>query len=157
MGEEMLFRGYGFQLLVAKMGAFATILPISVIFALPHANNPGVTTLALINTVGFGIVLGFAFVRSGDLWLPIGLHFGWNWTLPLFGANLSGFTMGVTGFAMEWKVGDLWSGGAYGPEGSILACGIVVGLMYYLIKAPVIPRTPLLEARAAEEPSPSQE
>src|SRR5262249_6814700 len=40
VGEEMFFRGYGFQLLIRSIGAFATILPISVIFGLMHAANP---------------------------------------------------------------------------------------------------------------------
>jgi membrane protease YdiL (CAAX protease family) len=137
VGEEMLFHGYAFQLLVGGVGRFATILPVSVLFGLAHQANQNVTPLGVINTIGFGIVLGYAFVRSGDLWLPIGIHFGWNWTLPLFGVNLSGFTMGVTGFAMHWKVSDFWSGGAYGPEGGALTCGVLIALLFYLYKAPV--------------------
>jgi membrane protease YdiL (CAAX protease family) len=144
IGEEMLFRGYGFQLLMGRLGRFATILPVAVLFGAMHAQNQNVTTLGLVNTVGFGIVLGYALARSGDLWLPIGIHFGWNWTLPLFGVNLSGFTMGVSGFVMRWKAGELWSGGSYGPEGSVLTCGVIVGLMVYLAKAPVVEHDLLL-------------
>jgi membrane protease YdiL (CAAX protease family) len=144
IGEEMLFRGYAFQLLMGSIGRFATILPVSVLFAAAHASNQNVTWLGLINTIGFGIVLGYAVARSGDLWLAIGLHFGWNWTLPLFGVNLSGFTMGVSGFTMRWKASELWSGGSYGPEGSVLTCGIIVALMFYLAKAPVAEHEALL-------------
>ena len=138
IGEEMLFRGYAFQLLMGILGRFATILPAAVLFATMHGQNPNATTLGIVNTAGFGVVLGYAVARSRDLWLAIGLHFGWNWTLPLFGVNLSGFTMGVSGFSMRWKAGELWSGGSYGPEGSILTCGVIVGLMVYLAKAPVV-------------------
>jgi membrane protease YdiL (CAAX protease family) len=137
VGEEMLFRGYAFQVLVKAIGPFATILPMAVLFGLAHSPNLNFTWLALANTVLWGVVLGYAFVRSGDLWLPIGLHFGWNWTLPLFGANLSGFTMGVTGYSIEWKVGGLWSGGAYGPEGGLLTSAIVVALFFYLHRVPI--------------------
>jgi membrane protease YdiL (CAAX protease family) len=144
IGEEMLFRGYAFQLLMGTIGRFATILPAAVLFAAAHASNQNVTPLGLINTIGFGIVLGYAVARSGDLWLAIGLHFGWNWTLPLFGVNLSGFTMGVSGFTMRWKAGELWSGGSYGPEGSLLTCGVIAGLMFYLVKAPVVQHETLL-------------
>jgi len=129
-GEEMLFRGYAFQLLVRSIGAFATILPVSILFGMEHLGNPNATLLGGINTTLWGILLGFAFWRTNALWLPIGLHFGWNFTLPLFGVNLSGFTMGVTGYALNWRTGDLWSGGAYGPEGSILTTGIVVVLFF---------------------------
>jgi uncharacterized protein len=137
VGEEMLFRGYAFQVLVRAIGPFATILPIAVLFGLAHSTNQNFTWLALLNTTLWGVVLGYAFIRSGDLWLPIGLHFGWNFTLPLFGVGLSGFTMGVTGFVVRWKIGDLWSGGAYGPEGGLLTSAIVVALFFYLRSVPV--------------------
>jgi hypothetical protein len=137
VGEEMLFRGYMFQVLVKAIGPFATILPMSVLFGLAHSDNLNFSWLALVNTILWGIVLGYAFLLSGDLWLPIGLHFGWNWALPLLGVNLSGFTMGVTGYSMHWKIGGLWSGGEYGPEGGLLTSAIVVALFFYLHKAPI--------------------
>ena len=123
VGEELLFRGYGFQILLAAIGPYATILPVGVLFALLHGNNPNATWFGLANTAAFGIVFGYAYLRSRDLWLPIGLHFGWNFTLPLFGVNLSGLRMDVTGHEMAWRAGPLWSGGAYGPEASLLTSG----------------------------------
>ncbi len=146
IGEEMLFHGYAFQVLMGALGPFATILPVAVLFGLMHSWNLNVTTLALVNTAAWGFVFGFAFWRSGDLWLPIGLHLGWNWILPLFGANLSGFTMSVTGYAMRWRPGYEWlSGGAYGPEASPLTSAALVVLFVWLMwKAPVRRQTPYL-------------
>ena len=104
-----------------------------------------------MNTAGFGILFGFAFLRSRDVWLPIGLHFGWNFTLPLFGVNVSGLKIGVTGYAMEWSAGALWSGGAYGPEASLLTSFVLAGLFVYLWKAPIARQSsPLLDP--PEEP-----
>jgi len=100
-GEEMLFHGYAFQLLIRRLGAFATILPAAVIFGLAHMENPHSNLLGIGNTMLWGVLFGYAYLRTGALWLPIGLHFGWNVALPMFGANLSGFTMGVTGFALH--------------------------------------------------------
>jgi Predicted metal-dependent membrane protease len=137
VGEEMLFRGYGFQVLMNYLGPFATILPVGVIFGLAHGANLNFSLLGFINTTAWGILLGYAFLRSGDLWLAIGLHFGWNWTFPFFGVKLSGFTMGVTGYAMHWNIGELWSGGEYGPEASLLTLPIVALLFLYLHKAPI--------------------
>jgi len=146
IGEEMLFHGYGFQVLMGALGPVATILPVSVVFAWAHAGNLNVSPLALVNTGLWGLVFGFAFWRSGDLWLPIGVHLGWNWTLPLSGANLSGFTMNVTGYAVRWRAGtERWSGGAYGPEASVVNTGVLVVLFLWLIlKAPVRRQTPFL-------------
>lgn len=137
MGEELSFRGYGFQVLVNEIGPFATILPVGVLFALVHGHNPHATWFGIANTAGFGILFGYAYWRSLDLWLPIGLHFGWNLTLPLFGVNLSGLTMKVTGYAVAWSAGKLWSGGEYGPEASVLTSAALVALCIYLWKAPV--------------------
>jgi uncharacterized protein len=150
VGEEMLFRGYGFQVLVKGIGPFATVLPVAVLFGLAHSQNLNFGPLALLNTVLWGVVLGYAYLRSGDLWLPIGLHFGWNWALPLLGANLSGFTMDVTGYAMHWelagKIGGLLSGGPYGPEGGLLTTAVAIGLFFYVTKAPIQQQGPTEEA-----------
>lgn len=137
LGEELLFRGYGFQILLAAAGPYATILPVAVLFALLHSGNPNATGFGLANTAGFGILFGYAYLRSRDLWLPIGLHFGWNVTLPLFGVNLSGLRMEVTGYEMVWTAGPAWSGGAYGPEASVLTSVVVLLLGAWLWKAPI--------------------
>ena len=135
-GEELLFRGYGFQVLLRGFGPWV-IVPVGLLFGALHANNPSANWLGLANTVGFGILFGYAFVRSRDLWLPIGLHFGWNLTLPLFGENVSGLKMGMTGFTMEWTAGALWSGGNYGPEASVLTSAVMFLLALYLWKAAI--------------------
>jgi membrane protease YdiL (CAAX protease family) len=134
IGEELLFRGYAFQLLIRTLGPFATILPTSMMFGLMHSANPGVSVLGIINTVAFGILFGYAVWRTGALWLSIGLHFGWNVAVPLLGSNLSGFTMGVTGYALHWNVSVFWSGGNYGVEGSALTTLIVVALFFGIQK-----------------------
>jgi membrane protease YdiL (CAAX protease family) len=145
-GEELLFRGYGFQMLFRVWGPHPTIFTVGALFAVLHGGNPNSNWLALFNTAGFGILFGYAFLRSGDLWLPIGLHFGWNFTLPLFGANVSGLTMKLSGYEMYWSAGPLWSGGEYGPEGSILIPVSLLALAIFLWKAPVQKQEPRLLA-----------
>jgi membrane protease YdiL (CAAX protease family) len=141
-GEEMLFHGYAFQLLARTLGPFATILPVGLLFGLAHMGNPNATFLGVLNTIGWGVLLGYAYVRTGALWLPIGMHFGWNLALALSGANLSGFTMGLTGYALRWRTGDLWSGGGYGPEGSLLTTVVVAALFFVVVR--VTPERDLL-------------
>jgi uncharacterized protein len=139
-GEELIYRGYAFQLLVEKIGPFATILPVSVIFGVTHLANPNASTLGIVNTMLWGVLLGYAFLRSRDLWLPIGLHFGWNVVLPLFGVNLSGLTIEVTRYYYRWDLRSLWSGGEYGPEGGLLTTVFVIMLFVALIKASIRPQ-----------------
>lgn len=139
-GEEMIFRGYAFQLLVQKIGPFATVLPVGVIFGFAHSSNPHASLLGVLNTMLWGVLLGYAFLRSHDLWLPIGLHYGWNAVLPLFGVNLSGLTIEVTRYFYRWDLSPLWSGGAYGPEGGLLTTIFAVALFLLLARAPIMPR-----------------
>jgi membrane protease YdiL (CAAX protease family) len=152
-GEELFFRGYGFQALLASAGPWATILPVGILFALLHGSNPNVSWFGIANTAGFGVLFGYAYLRSRDLWLPLGLHFGWNFTLPLFGTTLSGLKMNVTGYVMSWTAGPLWSGGEYGPEASILTSVVLILLSVYVWKAPIRRQTsPIVDPPAETVP-----
>lgn len=137
VGEELLFHGFGFQVLLRRFGTYSIVLPVGVLFGYLHAGNPNASRLGIANTMAFGILFGIAFLRSHDLWLPIGLHFGWNFTLPLFGVNLSGITIKPTGQEIVWTAGPLWSGGDYGPEASILTSGVLLILLVYIWKVPI--------------------
>jgi uncharacterized protein len=150
-GEELLFRGYGFQVAASVLGRYAALLPMGVLFALAHSGNLNISRLGLFNTFAWGVLLGWTVLRSGDLWLATGLHLGWNWVLPLLGVNLSGLTIRVTPYELRWRWPDLWTGGAYGPEGGLL-CTLVVGIVMAMVwHAPLLPgRLPLLR-----EPSPA--
>jgi membrane protease YdiL (CAAX protease family) len=136
-GEEIAFRGFPLQFLIRGYGAWVSIVGIGVLFGLLHGFNPGATPLSTANTAGFGILFGVALLRSHDLWLPIGLHFGWNTALPFLGVELSGFTIQVVGYRLVWKAGNLWSGGSYGPEASLLATGVLLILFAVIRKVPV--------------------
>lgn len=150
--EELLFRGYGFlwwircvedaaqwgaqRLMPRRLPPKAMIrvwsqcgvsLLFCVVFAVAHAGNHGASGLALFNTFLAGIWLCLALFRSGALWYPIGLHWGWNWGQGvLFGLPVSGNggeedTGLLLSHCMTWTFeGPDWlSGGAYGIEGSI--------------------------------------
>lgn len=150
-GEELLFHGYAFQLLMRKLGLFQTLLPVGVLFAAAHANNLSANWMSFFNTFLWGVFLGLCFLRSGDLWLPIGVHLGWNWALPLLGANVSGFKMATTGLVMNWHVASIWSGGDYGPEAGILTTLVLPLLGWCLFKAPIITSRPQMFEEFDEE------
>jgi membrane protease YdiL (CAAX protease family) len=133
VGEELMFRGYAFQLLAGSFGPWPVIPAFGILFALAHLTNLGSWWLGTVNTALWGILLGFAVWRSGALWLSIGLHFGWNFILPLAGARLSGFTLGLTGYELKWNAATWLSGGEYGPEGSALttvACALLMAWLW---------------------------
>jgi len=109
-----------------RWGPVLGIAVLSLLFGLVHWGNPSRTVVSTANTVLIGIVLAIAYLRTEALWFPIGIHFGWNFTLGVvFGLPVSGidaFGVIVHGQAR----GPLWlTGGAYGIEASAVATGVV--------------------------------
>jgi hypothetical protein len=144
LGEEIAFRGFVLQYVMRGYGRWAAILGIGTLFGLLHAGNPGATAMSTVNTAGFGIVFGAAVLRSRDLWLPAGIHFAWNTMLPFLGVGLSGLTIKVTGYELVWRTGNLWSGGIYGPEASVITSAVIVLLLIAIAKVPVVRGTAYL-------------
>lgn len=139
-GEEIVFRGVVFRLLEARLGTTIALVLSAAAFGLLHAGNPGATwgsTLAI--ACESGVLLGLAYAASRALWLPIGLHFGWNFTEGgVFGAAVSGGQN--TGLIVAPLSGPAWmTGGAFGPEASIAALLVSLGasaaLAWYVMRA----------------------
>lgn len=134
-GEELMFRGYPFQTVLQAFGLWTTILPFSVLFAVAHMGNLGSSPLSLGNTFLWGVAFCIAFVQTRGLWLPIGLHVGWNWALPVLGINLSGFEIRLHPWELKWRAPEWISGGAYGLEGSLLTTLAAAGLIAWLLRS----------------------
>ena len=124
--EELLFRGFVFQRLVDGIGAWPALVAMAVLFALAHWDNPGMdgatVMWATIDTALGAILLGLAYLRTRQLALPIGIHFGWNWAQgALLGFDVSGFDQ--AGWLLPELLGKpQWlTGGTFGPEASIFA------------------------------------
>ena len=123
MAEEVLFRGYPFQLIAREFGpAFAT-LSTSAGFALAHAGNPNVSGLAMANIFLAGLLLAAAYLRTRSLWFASAVHVGWNWTVAA-AADLpvSGLDIMDTPLYDPVLAGPGWlTGGTFGPEGGLAA------------------------------------
>jgi hypothetical protein len=125
--EELLLRGYPFAVLRARWGMMATIAVTSVIFGVLHLGNPGVTPTAIANVVAAGVFLAGIRVVTGSLAAAWAAHFAWNWTLSAgFHAAVSGLPFGTPRYKLVDTGSDWLSGGAWGPEGSVL---VAVGMM----------------------------
>jgi uncharacterized protein len=141
-GEELLFRGYGFQHLIRATNPWLAVVGTSAVFGIMHRGNPDASPIGIVNTVLFGVLFGFALVRHGSLWLPVGMHFGWNATLATIGANVSGLRIRLAGFELVPNGPAIWSGADYGPEASLLASFAVVVAGFVLWKIPPLRQRP---------------
>jgi membrane protease YdiL (CAAX protease family) len=141
LNEEVAFRGYPFQRMVETMGAAPAVIVLSILFALPHLGNPNSTIFAAFNTAAVGALLAVAYLTTRSIWLPWGIHWGWNLMLAVgYGLSVSGFdTDGpVDGFVAgpEWL-----TGGAYGIEGGASgSIAIVLGFagLTWLVRQPAL-------------------
>ena len=129
LAEEALFRGYPLQTLTRAGLAWLAILLTSVPFAAVHLQNPNVVKgFTFINTALAGVWLATAYLRTRSLWLPLGVHWAWNWALgSLFGLPVSGITTIAPSPVLHGTdLGPAWlTGGTYGIEGG-LACTITL-------------------------------
>jgi len=138
LAEELMFRGYPFQHLEAGIGAVGAIAVFSVLFGVVHLSNPGASVWGLINTVLIGILLAVAYLRTRALWLPWGIHFGWNATLGfLFGLPVSGLRI-FNVVLRTSATGPAWmTGGSYGIEASATGTIVVLIGLVMVWKLPV--------------------
>jgi len=127
--EELLFRGYRLQNLNESLNPAWGLALSSIWFALAHLANPGVSAMALGGLYLAGLFLAYACMRTKQLWLPIGLHIGWNFFEGVvFGYPVSG--MDLFHLIRHTISGpDFWTGGAFGPEaGLVLLPALAVGV-----------------------------
>jgi hypothetical protein len=121
--EEILFRGIIFRITQEKLGSYWALAVSASLFGAAHLANPSSSLIAGIGlAIQAGVLLGAAYIYSNNLWLPIALHFAWNFTQAgIFGAATSGNTIGKSLLTTKIEGNDLISGGAFGPEGSVQA------------------------------------
>jgi len=121
LSEELIFRGVPLILLAGVLGRGPAVIVTALAFGLSHLGNPDITWLGVLNIPLAGVLLGTAFFAPGGLWTAWGAHFGWNLALAGLGAPVSGLPLTVPYLAYN-PGGPAWvSGGAFGPEGGLLA------------------------------------
>ncbi len=135
MMEEILFRGLLFRLSSKIVGTWGALLFTAALFGLAHMLNPGATIASSIAiALEAGILLGAAYAATQRLWLPIGLHVGWNFTEgSLFGMTLSGNTMTEGLLRGSLRGPRILTGGAFGPEASIVAVMVCLAAAIYFL------------------------
>ncbi len=120
--EETLMRAIFFRIVEASLGSWIALAASAALFGLLHAANPGATVVSTAAiALEAGVILAAAYLLSRRLWMAIGLHTAWNFTEGgVFGASVSGGA--AHGLLRSDFHGSPWmSGGAFGPEASIVA------------------------------------
>lgn len=133
VGEEMIFRGIIFRQIDERWNTWTALIVSALLFGFIHLPNNGATWWSsLAIAIEAGLMLGAAYKWSGSLWLPIGIHWAWNFTQGnVFGASVSGNVAGGSLLEMQVNGPDIITGGDFGPEASIVA--VTLGIIYTLV------------------------
>ena len=126
--QEMLVRSYIFQTIQSHFGMITAVIVSSILFAALHAGVIKESWLAAVNVFCAGILFGIAYAVSGNLWLPIAIHFAWNVSLgPVLGLSISGQNpFRVTWQLLKLQGPSMFTGGAFGLEGSIIVTATTI-------------------------------
>ena len=133
--EEILVRGIIFRIMEEKLGSYVSLTISSLLFGVLHLANPHSTLISSICITTAGFLMGTAFIYSRNLWMPIALHFAWNFTQSgIFGAITSGNDKTKSLLEAKIQGQEFITGGAFGPEGSIQAIAFcTIGTIIILI------------------------
>ena len=136
MSEEVLFRGYLYKRLNTFLPLPMVIALTSLLFAVMHLGNDGISILAFINLIIFGVFTALIRHHSNSLWFIGAFHSAWNFTQgPLLGVAVSG--NGNQQFVLFSKLSDtstLINGGSFGLEGSLITTLILLVAIFVVSK-----------------------
>lgn len=118
--EELLSRGYHLQTIASGLNLFWGVVISSAIFGLLHLGNPNATWMGALVIFLAGLFFAYAYLRTRQLWLPMSIHFSWNFFLGVvFGFPVSGLDIySLTRIRVHGP--ELWTGGEFGPEAGLI-------------------------------------
>ncbi|MEI8049622.1 MAG: CPBP family intramembrane glutamic endopeptidase, partial [Bacteroidota bacterium] len=114
--------GIIFRIVEEKLGSYFSLAISAIIFGAAHLLNPDSSVISSVCIGIVGFMFGAAYIYSRSLWLPIAIHFSWNFVQSgIFGAITSGNEKTSSLFNTHISGSELITGGAFGPEGTIQA------------------------------------
>ena len=120
LAEEFSFRGYLQFTLGEGIGFWPSAILLSLLFAFAHSGNPGESKAGLLAIIPFGLLFCLFLRRTGDLWLAVGFHAGWDWGQTFFyGVPDSGIAAYHNLLNSHFSGPNWLTGGSVGPEASI--------------------------------------
>lgn len=134
--EEILARGWQMQVIGKRHNPTIAVIITSVIFALLHGMNKGISLIALFNLLLFAFLLATYVLKYNSLWAACGWHAAWNWVIScIYGLNVSGQRINTTLFKIDLNGPKYITGGEFGPEASIITTVVlfisIISLVYF--------------------------
>lgn len=133
--EELLFRAILFRMLATTWGTLPALVVSSLLFGLAHIPGASPTLLALGVIVVASLMLSAAYLLTRRVWLCIGIHVGWNYTLgTIWSIAVSGHEVKQGLFTGRLSGPEWLTGGVYGLEGSVVSLVVLILATIILFK-----------------------
>lgn len=133
ISEEFAFRGYWLFSFAKRFRFWGAAFATSVVFGAAHLGNPGENAFGILQVIAIGLLFCLMIRRTGTLWFAVGFHAAWDWAETFFWGTPDSGLVGVGRYLNTSVHGPNWlTGGSAGPEGSVLAFG-VIGLCALLV------------------------
>ena len=134
---EIIIIGIAFRLLEEQAGTIIALIVFIMLFAILHVNAKGATLVSVGATaMQAGFMLPAAYVFSRSLWLPVFLHFGWDFAEPGIFGGVNPSTSITQGLLTSKIAGNsLLTGGETGPQNSLsslLLC-LLLGTIFIVL------------------------
>lgn len=128
VGEEIVFRGIMFRLLDSQFNLWVALIISAIVFGAAHIINPNATVVSTVGiSLASGVLFGLLFKCYRTLWVPIGIHWSWNFVQgTVTGCPVSGGAPDYSILQSVTSGPELFTGGLFGPEASIIT--MIAGL-----------------------------
>jgi membrane protease YdiL (CAAX protease family) len=120
--EEVAFRGILFRMLEERIGTRAALAASAVVFGVVHLSNHGTSWITGFTVTLAGLMWAGVYLLSRNIWVTAAHHCFWNATIFGVGLPLSGEEelRALAPFESVTHGSALWTGGAFGPEDSVV-------------------------------------
>jgi membrane protease YdiL (CAAX protease family) len=127
VAEEAMFRGYPLFTLTRGIGFWWSALLCSAGFGLMHGANGGESAVGIVAAGAIGLLFSLSLWYTGSLWWAVGFHAAWDWGESyVYGTADSGMVVQGHWLTAHATGPAIWTGGATGPEASILIWPLLV-------------------------------
>jgi uncharacterized protein len=135
LGEEIAFRGYGFQRFARALGPVSATIVFALYYALVQKMILGSSRGSFLVSFALGLLLTIAYLRTRALWLSWGLNFGWKASRALlFGLAVSADSS-HSPVVQGDPMGPLWlTGGGFGLDASWLVFFVLLAAVPVLYR-----------------------
>ncbi len=135
LAEEVMCRGYLMVSIARRSSVIVAIICNAVVFAVLHLSNSGISVLAVVNLVLFGVFASLYFLKTENIWGVGALHSVWNLVQGnVYGIRVSGMNLSCSVLEADaMESGTLWNGGDFGLEGGLAVTIVLLAGCAYLL------------------------